>query len=177
MAAHQAPPSLGFSRQETGVGCHFLLQCIKVKSESEVVQSCLTLSDPTDRSPPGSSVLGIFQARVLEWGASAFSKVEASGMQVLCRGQSVSGHTGQVQGQATIWRSLAPWTSPDAGPCHQLLSAPPSCSSRDRASIPFLTPPCSLPAGGPGGATVAPALPRQDPGRCRQVSAVAALWG
>ena len=53
--------------------CHFLLQCMKVKSESEVAQSCLTLSDPTDCSPPGSSVHGIFQARVLEWGAIAFS--------------------------------------------------------------------------------------------------------
>ena len=53
----------------TGVGCHFLLQCMKVKSESEVAQSCLTLSDPMDCSRPGSSVHGIFQARVLEWGA------------------------------------------------------------------------------------------------------------
>jgi len=51
------------------VGCHFLLQCMKVKSESEVAQSCLTLSDPMDCSLPGSSVHGIFQARVLEWGA------------------------------------------------------------------------------------------------------------
>ena len=122
MAAHQAPPSLGFSRQErwsglpfpspmhesekwkgscsvvsdssqphglqptrlprpwdspsknTGAGCPFLLQWIKVKSESEVAQSCLTLSDPMDWSPPGSSIHGIFQARVLEWGAIAFSK-------------------------------------------------------------------------------------------------------
>ena len=57
----------------TGVGCHFLLQCMKVKSESEVAQSCPTLSDPMDSSPPGSSVHGIFQARVLEWGAIAFS--------------------------------------------------------------------------------------------------------
>ena len=113
-AAHQAPPSLGFSRQEhwsglpfpspmhegeewkwsrsvvsdssrphglqptrllrpwdfpgksTGVGCHCLLQCVKVKSESEVTQSSLTLSDPMDGSPPGSSIHGIFQARVLE---------------------------------------------------------------------------------------------------------------
>ena len=56
-----------------GVGCHFLLQCVKVKSESEVAQSCLTLSDPMDCSLPGSSVHGIFQARVLEWGAIAFS--------------------------------------------------------------------------------------------------------
>ena len=53
------------------MGCHFLLQCTKVKSESEVAQSCPTLSDPTDCSPPDSSVHGIFQARVLEWGAIA----------------------------------------------------------------------------------------------------------
>ena len=60
--------------KNTGAGCHFLLQCMKVKSESEVAQSCSTLSDPMDRSPPGSSVHGIFQARVLEWGAIAFSQ-------------------------------------------------------------------------------------------------------
>ena len=60
--------------KNTGVSCHFLLQCMKVKSESEVAQSCLTLSDILDCSPPGSSVHGIFQARVLEWGAIAFSK-------------------------------------------------------------------------------------------------------
>ena len=56
-----------------GVGCHFLLQCMKVKSESEVAQSCRTLSDPMDCSLPGFSVHGIFQAKVLEWGAIAFS--------------------------------------------------------------------------------------------------------
>ena len=61
--------------KNTGVGCHFLLQCMKVKRESEVAQSCRTLSDPMDCSLPGSSVLGIFQARVLEWGAIAFSNV------------------------------------------------------------------------------------------------------
>ena len=59
--------------KNTGVGCHFLLQCMKVKSESEVAQSCPTFSDPMDCSPPGSSVHGIFQARVLEWGSIAFS--------------------------------------------------------------------------------------------------------
>ena len=59
--------------KNTGVGCHFLLQCMKGKSESEVTQLCLTLSDPMDCSLPGSSVHGIFQARVLEWGAIAFS--------------------------------------------------------------------------------------------------------
>ena len=66
-AAHQAPPSLGFSRQEHWSGLHILLQRMKVKSESEVAQSCLTLSDPMDCRLPGSSVHGIFQARVLEW--------------------------------------------------------------------------------------------------------------
>ena len=59
--------------KNTGVGCHFLLQCMKVKSEREVAQSCPTLSDPMDCSLPGSSVHGIFQARVVEWGAIAFS--------------------------------------------------------------------------------------------------------
>ena len=59
--------------KNTGVGCHFLLQCMKVKSESEVTQSCPTLSDPMDYSLPGSSTYGIFQARVLEWVAIAFS--------------------------------------------------------------------------------------------------------
>ena len=59
--------------KNTGVGCHFLLQCMKVKSESEVAQSCPTLSDPMDCSLPGPSIHEIFQARVLEWGAIAFS--------------------------------------------------------------------------------------------------------
>ena len=59
--------------KNTGVDCHFLLQCVKVKSQSEVAGSCLTLSDPMDCSPPDSSIHGIFQAGVLEWGAIAFS--------------------------------------------------------------------------------------------------------
>ena len=59
--------------KNTGVGCYFLLQCMKVKSESEVAQWCLTLSEPMDCSLLGSSIHGIFQARVLEWGAIAFS--------------------------------------------------------------------------------------------------------
>ena len=59
--------------KNTGVGCHCLLQCRKVKSESEVAQLCPTLSNPMDRSLPDSSIHGIFQARVLEWDAIAFS--------------------------------------------------------------------------------------------------------
>ena len=59
--------------KNTGVDCHFLLQCMKVKSQSEVPQSCLTLTDLVDCSLPAASVHGIFQARILEWGAIAFS--------------------------------------------------------------------------------------------------------
>ena len=80
-AAHQAPHPWDSPGKNTGVACHFLLQCMTVKSESEVAQvvylkvtqSCLTPRDPMDCSLPGSSVHGIFQARVLEWGAIAFS--------------------------------------------------------------------------------------------------------
>ena len=68
-------PSLGFSRQEHWSGFQLLLQCMKVKSESEVAHSCPTLRDPMDCSLPGSPVPGIFQARVLEWGPIAFSEM------------------------------------------------------------------------------------------------------
>ena len=68
-------PVPGILQARTRVGCHFLLQCMKVKNESEVAQSCPTLSNPMDCSLPGSSFHGIFQARVLEWGAIAFSLV------------------------------------------------------------------------------------------------------
>ena len=73
MAAYQAPRPWDSPGKNTGEGCHFHIQCMKVKSESEVAQSCLTLSDPMDCSLPGSSIHGIFQARTLEWGAIAFS--------------------------------------------------------------------------------------------------------
>ena len=85
--AHQASPSLEFSRN-TGVGCHFLLQCMKMKSESEVSQLCPTLHDHVDCSLPGSSVHGIFQAKVMEWGAIAFSvrmlKLLHTGTRITC---------------------------------------------------------------------------------------------
>ena len=67
-----------FAGKNTGVSCHFLLLCMKVKSESEVAQSCPTLRDPMDCSLPSSSIHGIFQARVLEWGAIDFSDVPAT---------------------------------------------------------------------------------------------------
>ena len=85
--------------KNTGVGCHFLLQCIKVKSESEVAP---TLRDPMDCSLPGSAVHGIFQARVLEWGAIAFSGEVAQSCLILCNhmdctlpGSSVHGFSRQ----------------------------------------------------------------------------------
>ena len=64
----------GILQARTLEHCHFLRQCMKVKSESEVAQSRPALSDPMDCSPPGSSIHGIFQARILEWGAIAFSE-------------------------------------------------------------------------------------------------------
>ena len=64
--------------KNTGVGRHFLLQCMEVKSESEVAQLCPILSNPVDCSLPGSSVHGIFQAKVLEWVAIAFSDLNTS---------------------------------------------------------------------------------------------------
>ena len=67
--------------KNTGVGCHFLLPCTKVKSENEVTQSCPTLSDPMDCSLPGSSIHGICQARVLEWGAIVFSEKKSGSRQ------------------------------------------------------------------------------------------------
>ena len=67
-------PIPGSPGKNIGVGCRFLLQCRKVKSENEVAQLCPTLCDPMDCSSPDSSVHGISQARVLEWGAISFSK-------------------------------------------------------------------------------------------------------
>ena len=73
------PHPWDFPGKNTGVGCHFLLQCVKVKIESEVAQSYLTPSDPVDCSPSGSSIHGILQARTLEWDAIAFSKSTLEG--------------------------------------------------------------------------------------------------
>ena len=77
--------------KNTGVGCHFLLQCMKVESESEAPQSCPTLHNPMDCSLPGSSIHGIFQARVLEWVAIAFSETSAENLK----------RTAHLQGQRT----------------------------------------------------------------------------
>ena len=89
--------------KNAGVGCHFLLQCMKVKRESEVTQSCPTPSDPMDCSLPGSSVHRIFQARVLGWGDIAFSSESAISIQI----------------SPSSWTSLSP-PSPHSTPlCHQ----------------------------------------------------------
>ena len=102
--------------KNTGVGCHFLLQCIKVKSESEVTQSCPTLPDPMDCSLPGSSFLGVFQARVLEWGAIAFSgkgtldshKRDGFGYDLVAKITGVE--KWKCQSLSHVWLFLIPWT-------------------------------------------------------------------
>ena len=85
--------------KNTGVGCHFLLQCMKMKSESEVAQSCPTLGDPVDCSLPGSSTHGIFQARVLEWGAVDFSGLIAQSCSIFCHPMDCS-PAGSVHGDS-----------------------------------------------------------------------------
>ena len=82
--------------KNTAVGCHFLLQCMKVESESQVAQSCLTLSDPMDCSLPGSSAHGIFQARVLEWVAIAFSVLSIGGLNLI-PGEGTRSHKLQLK--------------------------------------------------------------------------------
>ena len=97
--------------KNTGVGCHFLLQCMKVKSESEVAQSCPTLSDPMDYSLPGSSVHGIFQARVLEWGAIAFSGIPYT---TLFRSTFTS-HFHALEKEMATHSSVLAWRIPGTG--------------------------------------------------------------
>ena len=100
--------------KNTGMGCHFLFQCMKVKSEREVAQSCPTLSDPMDCSLPGSSIHGIFQARVLEWSAIAFSLQSLSHVQLF----------------------VTPWTASHQAP----LSITNSCSLLKLMSIELVMP-------------------------------------
>ena len=95
--------------KNTGMGCHFLLQCVKVKSESEAAQSCPTLSKPMDYSPPGSSVCGIFQARVLEWGAIDLG--------YMCFNLLPGGPGGCSPGRGT--RLGSPAAGPQRQPCRQ----------------------------------------------------------
>ena len=83
--------------KNTEVGCHFLLQCMKVKSESEVAQLCPTPRDLMDCSPPGPSIYGIFQARVLEWVAISFSNAWKWKV--------------KVKSLSRVWPSATPWTA------------------------------------------------------------------
>ena len=103
-------------RKNTGVGCHCLLQCRKVKSESEVAQSCPTLSDPMDCSLPGSSVRGILQARVLEWGAIAFSAEDAGDHESKKQWEWVFAHSQEENrgfSPAITWISLKANSTPE----------------------------------------------------------------
>ena len=95
--------------KNTGVGCHFLLQCTKVKSESEVAQLCPTLSDPMDCSLPGSSVHGIFQARALEWGAIPFSTPETNTTLL------IKDFPGGSDGKASVYNAEDLGSSPGLG--------------------------------------------------------------
>ena len=109
--------------KNTGVGCHFLLQCMKVKSESEVAQLCPTLCDPTDCSPPGSSVHGTFQARVLVWAAIAFSRFQdatAAAKSLQCVRLLCDPIDGSLPGSANPWDS--PGKNTGVG-CHFLLQS------------------------------------------------------
>ena len=93
------PPPWDSPGKNTGVGCRFLLQCMKMKSESEVAQLCLTLSDPMDCNLPDPSVHGIFQARVLEWGAPSS---RAEGLLVLHGLESNPGSSLQTEEEAGL---------------------------------------------------------------------------
>ena len=107
--------------KNTGVGCHFLLQCMKVKSESEVAPSCLTLS--MDCSLPGSSVHGIFQARVLEWGAISPSGPLQLPLSALRGKAGMEGqpaqHAGRQGGEKTASETTCPSTAPPSAPAFQ----------------------------------------------------------
>ena len=120
------PCSRGSPSKNTGVSCHFLLQCMKVKSESKVAQLYPTLCDPLDSSLPGSSIHGIFQARVLEWGAIAFSNCSP----VLLPGKSHG------------WRSLvgySPWGHKESDTTEWLHFLSLSLQSISRSSLQHLT--------------------------------------
>ena len=107
MVAHQAPPSLGFSRQEHWSGLPFP----SPMRESDIAQSCLTLCDPMDCSLPGSSIHGIFQARVLEWAAIAFSACLLSRVQLFVTPWTVSYQAppsvGFFQARVLEWLSIS----------------------------------------------------------------------
>ena len=99
--------------KNTGVGCHFVLQYMKVKSESEVTQSCPTFFHPMDSIPPGSSIHGILQARVLEWGAIAFSEVRMRPFSIICQQMEA---ISSVQSLGRVRLFATPWTAAHQAP-------------------------------------------------------------
>ena len=114
--------------KNTGVGCHFLLQCMKVKSESEVAQLCPTTSDPMNCSPPGSSIHGIFQARVLEWGAIGAPRFNPWVGKIPWRREWLP-TSGFLPGESHGQRSLAgytPWGCKESDTTEQLTLHPQS---------------------------------------------------
>ena len=107
--------------KNTRVGCHFLLQCMKVKSESEVAQSCPTLSDPMDCSLPGSSIHGVFQARVLEWGTIIFSTCFLeflNSTKSQTRLSDFSFHKGYIEGKKSAFLALDPFATQQEQPLY-----------------------------------------------------------
>ena len=117
------------------MGCHFLRQCMKVKSESEVAQSCPTLRDPMDCRLPGSSIHGIFQARVLEWGATVARKVESNVVTSSPHCIAINVCSVMFNSLCTPASPLCPWnfSGKNIGvECHFLLqgSSPPRCLNR-----------------------------------------------
>ena len=128
-----SPP--GFPRpwdspgKNTGAGCHFLLQCMQVKSESEIAQLCPTLSDPMDWSLPGSSVRGIFQARVLEWGAVArwvLQNVKEWNVPLLCA-LNMSANL-ENSAAATGLEKVSFHSNPKERQCQRMLKLPHNCT-------------------------------------------------
>ena len=130
--------------KNTGVGCHFLLQCMKVKSESEVAQSCLTPSNSMDCSLPGSSVHGICQARVLEWVAIAFSGVLFGGGQNQI---DLERSWGLLASKIHFWAGLSQDTT---GSGHILMEHTFLSTVYNITSLPWATTVCSSFVVGPG---------------------------
>ena len=128
--------------KNTGVGCHFLLQCMKVKSESEVAQSYPTPSDPMDCNLPGSSVHRIFQARVLEWGAIAFSSSKPRSSQIDLWDQSQApSHSPPLTPSSTLELSLSPLQSAATHfyDCTRVLGGLGVREASHAAALPFIT--------------------------------------
>ena len=135
MAAHQAPPSLGFSRQEHWSRLPFP----SPMHESEFAQLCLTLRDPMDCSPPGSSIHGIFQARVLEWGAIACCYCPAKWVSVLHMASPRQDTNPELQFLLNVYHTITKSNHIKSGTfCSGLHDVIPMCSTETYLSVPPL---------------------------------------